>query len=168
MGQKDWHFLGSYPGWFSLTSNSWFISVTNIVLMYDLPNPNEIITEPEEKQAWKRIVNKAVNEKWRRTIITQAELYSSLNRMSKQYTPWQCHQVLVPHENSTRDMNRIPVKMKILTWTYILQTNSVKFNNNEINPTCLLWHESDGDLQHFLIECKELSVTKRSHHEWYH
>ncbi len=118
------------------------------------------LSVPEEKLAWKRTVNKAVNEKWRNSIISQAELFSSLTRLSKYFTPGKCHPAIVPYESSSRDVNRLPVKVKILTGTYILQTNRVKFNQNEVDPVCLLCRESDEDLQHFLLDCKELSEIR--------
>ncbi|MES9904479.1 MAG: reverse transcriptase domain-containing protein [Sedimenticola sp.] len=140
----------------SMNSNSWFIAVKKILLKYDLQSPDELIQMPPKKQEWKRIINKAVNEKWTQCIVNQAELYSSLNQLSKVFIPGRCHPAIIPYQNSYRDVNRIPIKVKILTGTYILQTNRVKFNQNEVNKTCLLCHEADEDLQHFLLDCKEL------------
>ena len=48
------------------------------------------------------------------------------------------------------------MKNKVLTRTYILQTNRVKFNQNEVKPVCQLYKEDDETLQHFLINCKSL------------
>ena len=62
---------------------------------------------------------------------------------------------------SKRDINRIPVKNKILTGTYILQTNRVKFNQNEINPMCQLCWDADENLQHFLLECSYLEKFRK-------
>ena len=53
------------------------------------------------------------------------------------------------------------MKNKVLTGTYILQTNRVKFNQNEVNPVCQLCKEDDETLQHFLIYCKSLEETRQ-------
>ena len=67
-------------------------------------------------------------------------MYSSLKYLSKTYKVGKCHPAVKPYELSIRDINRSPVMNKILTGTYILQTNRVKFNQNEVNPTCVMLH----------------------------
>ena len=54
----------------------------------------------------------------------------------------------------------IPVKNKILTGTFILQTNRAKFNQNEVNPTCQLCGNADETLQYFLLDCSYLERTR--------
>ena len=49
---------------------------------------------------------------------------------------------------------------KILTGTCILQTNRVKFNQNEVNPTCQLCNSASETLQHFIIDCKFLESVR--------
>ena len=49
---------------------------------------------------------------------------------------------------------------KILTGTCILQTNRVKFNQNEVNPTCQLCNAASETLQHFIIDCKFLESVR--------
>ena len=64
-----------------------------------------------------------------------------------------CHPAIKPIPLSKRDINRIPVKNKILTGSDNLQTNRVKFNQNEINPECQLCWNAGETLQHFLLDC---------------
>ena len=54
------------------------------------------------------------------------------------------------------------MKNKILTGTYILQTNRAKFNQNEINPTCQLCYDAEETLEHFLLKCKGLDTVRNS------
>ena len=61
---------------------------------------------------------------------------------------------------SIRDVNRIPVKTEILTGTYILQTTRVRFNQNEITPTCQICTGEDETLEHFLLKCNELKQSR--------
>ena len=53
------------------------------------------------------------------------------------------------------------MKNKVLTGTYILQTNRAKFNQNEVNPVCQLCKEDDETLQHFLLDCKTLEEARQ-------
>ena len=93
---------------------------------------------------------------WVDKIVSQSELYSSLNFLSKIHKPGKCHPAIKPYSKSSRDVNRIPVKTKILTGTYILQTNRSKFNQNEVNPLCLKCEQESETLEHFLIKCNGL------------
>ena len=47
-----------------------------------------------------------------------------------------------------------------MTGTYVLQSNRAKFNQYSVNPTCLLCGEDPEDLEHFLLKCRALSVTR--------
>ena len=104
---------------------------------YDLPDPETLIENPPTKFHWKNEYNKRVNGYWRQRKLSQSELYSSLKYLSKLYTVGKCHRAIKPYHLSVRDINRIPVKNKILTGRYIFQTNRVKFYRNEVNPVCL-------------------------------
>ena len=112
----------------SFNSHSWFIVIKKLLILYELPEPELILTSKYEKTEWKRLVDKHVCKYWVDKIVSQSELYSSLNFLSKIHKPGKCHPAIKPYSKSSRDVNRIPVKTKILTGTYILQTNRAKFN----------------------------------------
>ena len=65
-----------------------------------------------------------------------------------------------PYLHSDRDIYRIPVKNKVLTGTYILQTNRAKFNQNDVNPICQLCHKCEETPQHFIIDCEALAEDR--------
>ncbi|MCG8048991.1 MAG: reverse transcriptase domain-containing protein [Candidatus Thiodiazotropha endolucinida] len=142
-------------------SKSWFIAVKKILLKYDLPNPEELLNNPTKKLIWKKRYNTAINKYWTDQIVSQSELYSSLKYLSKSYIIGRCHPAVKPYARSNRDINRIPLKNKVITGTYLLQTNRAKFNQNEVNPTCPLCNNGDETLQHFLIDCKTLDDTRK-------
>ena len=54
------------------------------------------------------------------------------------------------------------MKSKISTGTYILQTNRVKVNQNEVDPTCQLCKQDKETLHHFLITCKALEDCRKT------
>ena len=87
-------------------------------------------------------------------------VYSSLKHLSKTYVIGKCHPAVRPYLHSDRDIYRIPVKNKVLTWTYILQTNRAKFNQNDVNPICQLCHKCEETPQHFIIDCEALGEDR--------
>ena len=57
-------------------------------------------------------------------------------------------------------MPRIAVHLKIVTGTYILQSNRASFNQNEVDPTCLLCKTGAETLTHFLLHCAILESIR--------
>ena len=53
------------------------------------------------------------------------------------------------------------VKLKIITGTYILQVNRSTFNQDEIDPTCLMCKEEPETADHFLIRCSVLVDVRK-------
>ena len=44
-----------------------------------------------------------------------------------------------------------------MTGTYILQTNRATFNQNQVDPVCLLCHQENETTEHFLLYCPALA-----------
>ena len=62
---------------------------------------------------------------------------------------------------SARDTNRIPIKLKLVSGSYIFQSNWSKFNQSHIDATCLLCGEEEEDLEHFLLRYQLLETTRQ-------
>ena len=75
----------------SYKSHSWYIAVKNVLVKYNLPDPETLLENPVEKLAEKRDFNTAINNYWNNQIISQSRLYSSLKYLSKTYTVGKCH-----------------------------------------------------------------------------
>ena len=86
---------------------------------------------------------------------------SSLRYLSKTFTVGKCHPVVKPFCLSDRDIFRIPVKNKILTGTYVLQSNRATFNQNEVNPICQLCRMDHETSKIFLLDCQELETVRK-------
>ena len=50
-------------------------------------------------------------------------------------------------------------KAKLMTGTYVLQSNRAKFNQYSVNQTCLLCGDDTEDMIHFLLKYQSLSET---------
>ena len=55
-----------------------------------------------------------------------------------------------------QDIRRIPTRLKIVTGTYILQTNRAVYSTHLISATCNLCRNADETLQHFVLCCEAL------------
>ena len=55
--------------------------------------------------------------------------------------------------NSTRELTRIPVKIKLLTGTYILQPLRCRIYKEENSEICLSCGEEIEMLEHLVLEC---------------
>ena len=59
-----------------------------------------------------------------------------------------------------RDIARIPIRLKIVTGNYILQSDKAAFSKKSTNPICLLCKKSEETTTHFLIVCEKLEETR--------
>ena len=138
-------------------SNSWFIAIKNICVKYGLTDPIEMLYKPIAKLAWKRSVNQHVDRYWVEKIKFESTLYPSRRFLSSStYTCGRRHPLLQDVRNQ-QEIPRIRLKLKVVTGTYILQVNRSSFNQNRIDPTCLMCGNGDENIEHFILECEALS-----------
>ena len=57
-------------------------------------------------------------------------------------------------------MTHAEVKVRLLTGTYILQSNRAKFNQFNEGPTCQLCNKYPETREHFLITCEAFHVLR--------
>ncbi|KAK3086834.1 hypothetical protein FSP39_024241 [Pinctada imbricata] len=145
------------------TGSSWFSNLAIITTKYELPNPMEILRDPVSKSQWKTVTLRAVYAYWGKRIKQQALTYSSLEYLSVgHYNPGKIHPLLRITETQTqsREVNRLPVKTKLVTGTYSLQSTRAAFNNLDVDPTCLLCKTSTETLEHFILHCTKLQHVR--------
>ena len=65
--------------------------------------------------------------------------------------------------NSPRDVRRAITKVRLLTGTYYLQKNIVKFKNGAATDLSLLCSAGSEDRVHFIAECNALSPVRQSY-----
>ena len=141
----------------SYGSHSWFIAVKEIFIKYNLQDPKRSLEDPPSKYKWKRIVNTHVNAYWEDRIKASVVLYSSLRFLNVNNFKSGTRHPLITSLGNVREVLRIPTKLKLVTSTYILQVNHASFNQNQVNPTCLLCHQGDETVEHFLLKCSALA-----------
>ena len=107
------------------------------------------------------MVKQHVDAYWMDQIKYRASLYSSLRYLHvEDYQPGKRHPS-IRNVNDMRDALRVSTKVKLVTGTYILQSNRSTFNQNELSPLCLLCREDDETIEHFLLHCPVLDSVRR-------
>ena len=121
----------------------------------------KLLENPPEKLQWKRTVKTAIHEHCRKQMQQDIPLYSSLKYFTGvDYIPGSCHTVLEIKGDPIREIQKLSVKLRLLTGTYILQSKRVKFCDTEKSSLCKLCNEANEDLEHFLLKCKTLDPVR--------
>ena len=139
-------------------SHSWFIQVKHILWKYELGDPLTHLADPLSSTKWKKNVHTAVDNYWKADILDMCQYYKTISNMNTSlFKPGKPHPILCVPVKSARDAARYPVQLKLITGTYVLQSNRSAFNKSEVDPTCKLCEQSDETLEHFILQCPELS-----------
>ena len=145
----------------SLDSNSWYISIRKFLAKYDLPDGWSLLDDPPTKTRWKAMVNRCINGYWCSRMKERASLYPSLQYLNTEdYTPGKKHW-LIQHTREVRDVTRLKTKLKLVTGSYSLQVNRACFNQNQIDPTCMICHKGDETAEHFILSCDALAEVRK-------
>jgi hypothetical protein len=103
------------------------------------------------------LVKSTVNDHWCTQLTTLAQLYKGLQYLSNHnLSKCKIHPILKHRCYSSLDISRIPVKLRPVTGTYVLQTKRIKYYRNESDPTCLLCGAAEENVLHFILQCEKL------------
>ena len=141
----------------NLDNKSWFSQVRTLLLQYGLPTAYDLILDPFPKNRWKKMLDEAVNNFWEHTLKDEASDKSSLEYINLVHLSiGSVHQVWTTVKPNTFDVQRASVKARLLTGTYMLQTNKAVFNQFKVKATCYLCNDGDETRLHFIVICSAL------------
>ena len=99
---------------------------------------------------------------WKNHLTSLSEYYKYLKYLNVEaFKPGKQHLLIFLPTMSARDTDRIPIKLKMVSGSYIFKSNRSKFNQSQIDVTCLLCGEEDEDLEFFLLRCQLLETTRQ-------
>ena len=100
------------------------------------------------------LVDKHVSAYWVDKIKLEASEKSSLKFLNTQnYKICEVHYLWKNAGFNLMAIKKAGFKAKLMTGTYVLQSNRAKFNQYSVNPTCLLCGDEAEDMIHFLLKC---------------
>jgi hypothetical protein len=145
-------------------SNSWFCHIQNLLHKYHLPTIHSLLESTPTRNRWKATVKSAIHHHWQLHCRRELGLRSSLKYIPESsLAPDHVAPVWESIKDNPREAFKAQVKAKILTGTYRLQALRARFNQHEVDPTCLLCGEGPEDRLHFLLKCPVLEISRKPH-----
>jgi hypothetical protein len=142
-------------------SNSWFICVNKILRKYDLKEAYNYLDNPIKNSPWISLVKSRVNDHCCTQLTTLAQLYKGLQYLTNHNkSKSKIHPILKHRCYSSLDISRIPVKLRLVTGTYVLQAKRIKYYRNETDPACLLCGAAEENILHFILQCEKLQSER--------
>ena len=118
---------------------SWFNKIKQLLTLYGLPLPSQLLENVPTRNKWKNMVNTANNSvveaQWREDISSKPSL-RYINPESVKVG--KAHHIWSSVRNNIHDSRRAQLHCRILTSTYTLQSNRAVFNQFAVDPTCKL------------------------------
>ena len=123
----------------------------------------QLFGQSYQKSRWISLVKSRVNDHWCTQLTTLAQLYKGLQYLSNHdLSKCKIHPILKHRCYSSLDISRIPVKLRLVTGTYVLQTKRSKYYRNETDPACLLCRAAEENVLHFIIQCEQLQSEREA------
>ena len=142
-------------------SNSWFVRVDQTLSKYGLRSAIDIITNPPQAEAWKTEIDDAIWGFWHKKRLESASTKPSLRYLNLDLDPRRPHHVWTSVKPTLRDVRAASIKAKLLTGSYTLQANRARFNQYDVNPTCIVCKQEPEGREHFLLRCEGLADTRK-------
>lgn len=145
-------------------SQSYFNRVQDILNIYNLPNLHCLSKNLTSKENWKFQVKRAVNKYWSELLQKEAAEKSTLKYMNIDAVKiGQTHVIWSSLESTISDVRKGITKSRMLTGTYLLQSNKYKFNNSTESPICKCCALEIEDIVHMLLDCPALYAQRKQY-----
>ena len=116
------------------------------------------------KEQWKKQVKNAVNEYWTEHLQSEAKEKSTLIYLNiDSLKIGSTHTVWSSLESTVTEVRMGITKCRLLTGTYLLQTNKHKFSKSKESASCKCCGLEDEDVIHMLLECPALYVQRKKY-----
>ncbi|CAC5401005.1 unnamed protein product [Mytilus coruscus] len=144
-------------------SSSWFIAIKHMLRKYDLQEASWYLNKPVKKTVWTSTIKKTIYNHWNRSIVQLQPLYKGLNFLTTEnLRTGDIHPLFKINCHSTIDTARLPVKLKLLTGSYILQSKRIRMFKDETDPKCLLCAKEEENIEHFILKCESLRIVRNA------
>ncbi|KAK3098341.1 hypothetical protein FSP39_018607 [Pinctada imbricata] len=145
-------------------SNSWFITMAEIMEKYNLAHPLDYLEKPPKKEKWKKEYKTQLKQYWHESLKKEAQEKSSLVYLSMEnIKPGKPHPVWENAKRNPQESMKAAVKVKVMTGTYRLQTDRAKHSGGRISDKCKLCKQQKEDVKHFILDCENLQ-NQRSYY----
>ena len=144
-------------------SSSWFVAIRHMLRKYDLQEAIWHLNNPAKKSTWAANIKRTIHSYWHQAIMELLPLYKGLSYITAgNLEKGKIHPLLSINCHSAIDTARLPVKLKLLTGSYILQSKRIRMYKDETDPKCLLCTKEDETIEHFILKCERLSKQRNA------
>ena len=140
---------------------SWTGSITQSLATYDLPLLQDLLDHPPSKPHWKARVDRAVNTYWISKLQAEQKTKKTLCRLRP--TDDGSRHPIWTTVRGCQAVREATIKARMLLGAYLLQSHRARFNQCDVDATCMLCREADEDLVHFLAVCPLHQRTRQFH-----
>ena len=163
-GSIEYQIIGRQLAVKGTESASFTVTIRKLLQKYDLPDAFSLLDNTPTKEKWKTMVREATNTKYRKEVMEEMKTKSSLRYLSIQEHPLdEPHQIYRTIGSSPHEVEKAAIKTRLLTGCYTLQAHKHKYNQHEVDKTCLLCCKETEDREHFIIRCEALEKTREKH-----
>ena len=150
---------------FNLDNNqSYFSKVQDILNIYDLPNLQCLSEGLTSKEIWKLQVKRAINKHWSELLQKEALEKSTLKYMNIDSVEiGRTHSAWSSLESTVSDVRKGITKSRMITGTYMLQSNVYKFSNATESSICKCCATDSEDIVHMLLDCPALFAQRKQY-----
>jgi len=119
----EWRVAEGQLGLKNMKSHSWFVDIKKLFIKYELENPYEyLLCSDYTKLKWKIMINKKSIYTGLREFHLKLKCSNHFNTLVVYFESANVIQLQKTCTANRRDISRIPVRLKIATGSYILQT----------------------------------------------
>lgn len=143
---------------------SFFSRVSETLLLYQLPSLDELCECLPSKYQWKKMVTKQINQHWTSTFKMEAAEKSTLCMMNlSTLVIGKTHHIWESLESTVTDVRKGITRVRMITGTYMLQTNKCRFSHYQIDPVCPICRIESEDIIHVLTRCPVYHEIRKTH-----
>ena len=147
------------------SSHSWFVQVRDICVLYSLPDPLTILTDPLSKESHKRLTKSKVKDYWETKFRLEAAKLESLVYFKPHfYSLSKPHPIWSSAGNNPYEVEKACCQAKMLSGRYRTCLLSRHWSGDSSGccslPTCRL-DPTPGTLSHILAECVDLAPARQ-------
>ena len=145
-------------------SQSWFVQVKDICLLYGLPHPLHLLNSPPTKLKLRKVVKTKITEYWQHFLASEAMPLPSLSHFNPAM-----HSLVTPHPmwaaagSSAYEVNKTTILARMISGRYRTESLCRFWSDNRqgycLATTC---SQTVGDLEHLLLHCPALQLVRNS------
>ena len=115
------------------------------------------------KFAWKRGINLNIAEKWTNKLSEEVEGKSAMKLCNRDILKINgVHPVWSSLPAVTREVKKSQIKTRLLTGTYLLQSDMHRFSKKRDEQKCELCQIEQENMEHFLLRCPALNEKRKT------